>query len=103
MRLLQARSRREGKRIVLITDNATYPHAKMHNAWREQQAPGFVLDSLPPYAPDLNPAERVWKLTRKRCLPDHYFPTLDSVITAVEKEFAAWTQGSEILRKLCAL
>ncbi len=78
---------------MVITDNAKYHHAKMHKAWREELAPRFALDYLPPYSPDLNPVERVWKVTRKLCLHDQYFPTLDSVIEAVEKEFAGWTQG----------
>ena len=103
MKLLQARSQKKGKRVMVITDNAKYHHAKMHKAWREELAPRFALDYLPPYSPDLNPVERVWKVTRKLCLHDQYFPTLDSVIEAVEKEFAGWTQSSEILRKLCAL
>jgi hypothetical protein len=103
MKLLQSRGSQEGKRIVAISDNARYHHAKMHRDWRQEHAPAFALDYLPPYSPDLNPVERVWKLTRRICLHDQYFPTLNSVIVAVEKEFALWTQGSETVRKLCAL
>lgn len=103
MRLLQERSRQEGRRVVVISDNAKYHHAKMHQAWRGAQAPDFALDHLPPYSPDLNPIERVWKLTRKLCLHDQYFPTLDSVIVAGEKEFTAWALGSATIRRLCAL
>lgn len=103
MKLLEGQSRQQGKRVMVISDNARYHHAKMHKTWREEQAPGFVLDYLPPYSPDLNPVERVWKLTRKLCLHDQYFPTLDSVVAAVEKEFTEWAAGSETVRKLCAL
>jgi transposase len=28
----------------------------------------MALDFLPPYSPELNPVERVWKLTRRLCL-----------------------------------
>ena len=103
MKLLQERSRQGSKRVVVITDNARYHHAKMHKAWRDAQAPDFTLDYLPPYSPDLNPIERVWKLTRKLCLHDQYFPTLDRVIAAVEKEFTRWTFGSDTLKRLCSL
>lgn len=103
MKLLQERSRQEGKRVVVISDNARYHHAKMHKAWRNAQEPDFTVDYLPPYSPDLNPVERVWKLTRKLCLHDQYFPTLDSVVTAVEREFTGWAQGSIALKRLCAL
>ena len=103
MKLLQEQGCRIGKRIVVITDNAKYHHAKMHKDWRDAQKPGFELDYLPPYSPDLNPIERVWKLTRRVSLHDQYFPTLPSVITAVESRFIEWSHGSETLKKLCAL
>ncbi len=103
MKLIRSQGLQEGKRILAISDNARYHHAKMHKAWRDEQAPGFALDFLPPYSPDLNPVERVWKLTRRLCLHDQYFPTLDSVVVAVETEFQRWAKGSETLRKLCAL
>ena len=103
MKLLEERSRQEGKRIVVISDNSKPHHATMHKEWRAEQAPGFVLDYLPPYSPDLNPIERVWKLTRRLCLHDQYFPTLNSVIAAVEERFTEWEHGTDILRKLCAL
>jgi transposase len=103
MKLLQDRSQHEGKRVVVISDNAKYHHAKMHKEWREDRAASFALDYLPPYSPDLNPIERVWKLTRKLCLHDQYFPTLNSVVDSVEKQFSQWTHGSEVLKKLCSL
>ncbi len=103
LRLLQEQSQKQGKRVMVISDNARYHHAKMHKTWRDEQSPGFALDYLPPYSPDLNPVERVWKLTRKLCFHDQYFPTFDSVIVTVEKQFKAWAVGSEMLRKLCAL
>jgi len=61
MKLLEERSRQEGKRIVVTIGNAKYHHAKMHKSWREEQKPDFALDYLPPYSPDLSPIERVWK------------------------------------------
>lgn len=103
MKLLRERSRLEDKRIVVIIDNAKYHHATMHKSWRLEQEPRFALDYLPPYSPDLNPIERVWKLTRRLCLHDQYFPTLTSVIKAVEEKFTDWTLGSKTLAKLCAL
>ena len=57
-------SGRSGRRVVVITDNAKYHHARMHKAWRETQEPQFQLLFLPPYSPDLNPIERVGLETR---------------------------------------
>lgn len=103
MKCLRDRSRQKNRRALVITDNAKYHHANLHKPWREARAPRFALDFLPPYSPELNPIERVWKLTRKLCLHDQYFPKLESVVVAVENEFARWGHGSETLRRLCAL
>jgi transposase len=91
------------RRVCVIIDNARYHHAKLHKAWRDERAESFALDFLPPYSPDLNPIERVWKLTRRLRLHNQYFSTLDSVIQAIEAQFAAWSGPNEELRRLCAI
>jgi transposase len=103
LRDLRRTSIRTGRRIVVITDNAKYPHSRLHKSWREEQSPGFTLDFLPPYSPELNPIERVWKLTRHLCLHNRYFAKLDEVIAAVETEFGGWAKRNEVLRRLCAI
>ena len=103
LRELRHTSIRTGRRVVVITDNAKYHHARLHKSWREQHAPRFTLDFLPPYSPELNPIERVWKLTRRLCLHNRYFERLDTVITAVEAQFASWTKRNNTLRRLCAI
>jgi len=91
------------RRVVMITDNAKYHHARLHRDWREHVARRFELDFLPPYSPELNPIERVWKLTRRLCLHNKYFPTLDAVTEVVEKQFSQWQHGNNTLRRLCAI
>jgi transposase len=103
LRQLRRSSIRSGRRVVLISDNARYHHARLHKPWREKHAKGFALHYLPAYSPQLNPIERVWKLTRRLCLHNRYFPTLEEVMNAVEDEFSTWTRGSESLRRLCAI
>jgi len=93
----------DGHRIVVISDNARYHHAKIHLEWREAQAPHFALDFLPPYSPELNPIKRVWKLTRRLCLHNRYFGFLESVAEAVEIQFAEWAGANDTLRRLCAI
>ena len=99
----EEQSRSDGKTVVLIIDNARYHHAKMHKAWREEVSSGFRLEFLPPYSPELNPIERVWRLTRRRRLPNQYFPTLESLRSAAESLFETWATGSEDLRRLCRI
>jgi transposase len=100
---LRRSSGRNGRRVIVITDNAPYHHSRIHKPWREQQASRFGLDFLPPYSPELNPIERVWKFTRRRCLHNRYFANLRDIIEAVETEFANWTTRNEVLRRLCAI
>lgn len=100
---LRAASTRTARRVVVIADNAKYHHARLHREWREQGSERFALDFLPPYSPELNPTERVWKLTRRCCLHNRYFPRLDEVVAAVETEFANWTKPNNTLRRLCAI
>jgi transposase len=103
LRELRHTSIRTGRCVVVITDNAKYHHARLHKSWREQHAPRFALDFLPPYSPELNPIERVWKLTRRLCMHNRYFERLDTVITTVEAQFASWTKRNDSLRRLCAI
>lgn len=103
LKQLSQSSRASGKRVVIIADNAKYHHARLHKEWREQRAPFFALDFLPPYSPELNPVERVWKLTRRLCTHNRYFSTLDEVILAVESQFSDWKKGNNTLRRLCAI
>jgi transposase len=103
LQALRAASGRTARRVAVITDNARYHHARLHKEWREQCAQRFALDFLPPYSPELNPIERVWKLTRRLCLHNRYFPQLDEVTRAVETEFANWLKPNDTLRRLCAI
>lgn len=103
LQTLRQASRAKGKKIVVVIDNARYHHAKLHKEWREKYADQFALEFLPPYSPELNSIERVWKLTRRICLHNRYFPELDNVIETVESQFDKWKRGSEVLRKLCAI
>jgi len=91
------------RRLVLILDNASYHHARLHKRWREAHVSRVALEFLPAYSPELNPIERLWKFTRRRCLHNRYFPRLERVMDAVEGEFDNWAYNSAALRRLCAI
>ncbi|MGH9630363.1 MAG: transposase [Bryobacteraceae bacterium] len=78
MKFLCEASATNGRRVIVISDNAQYHRSCLHLPWREQQASAFALDFLPPYSPELNPIERVWKLTRRLCLHNRYFGFLET-------------------------
>lgn len=100
---LRTISAHSGRRVVVITDNVSYHHARLHQAWRDQHAGRFALEFLPPYSPELNPIERTWKLTRRKATHNRYFPTIDTIIEAVEHAFQQWRHGNDTLRTLCAI
>ena len=75
----------------------------LHQPWRQANAGQFRLHFIPPYSPELNPIERVWKLTRRRRLHNRYFAHLDAVVQSVESLFEEWSTGNPTLRRLCAI
>ena len=103
LKKLRRLSSRAGRKVVLILDNVRYHHARLHRTWRDTCQKSFALLFIPPYSPELNPIERVWKLTRRMATHNRYFPTLDSVPVAVERVFGQWRTGNPTLKRLCAL
>jgi transposase len=103
LRQLEASSREAGRRVIVITDNSKYHHAKLHALWREEHKSQFDLDFLPPYSPELNPIERVWKRTRRNCLHNRYFSKLAMVVQSVENQFEKWSVPNSELANLCRI
>lgn len=97
------RHRPRGKRVVLVLDNARYHHARALKPWLRRHRKRLTLRFLPPYSLDLNPIERVWKLTRRLATHNRHFPTLDDTRNAVQERFALWAHPNRQLVKLCAI
>lgn len=97
------RRRRRGRKLVVIVDNARWHHARALRPWLHKHRRELRLDFLPPYSPDLNPVERVWKLTRTLCTHNVYFETLPALIAVVRDQFAQWFHPNLQLRRLCAI
>ena len=57
---------------------------------------------LPPYSPDLNPIEQVWRITRKENTHNVFFASLSILETTVDSAFDAWTMPNAQLRTLCS-
>lgn len=100
---LRRRALASGRRVVLICDNARYHHATLHKEWREVNHKRFALHFLPPYSPELNPIERIWKLVRRLRIHNQHFPLLDDLLFEVEDQFHQWRHPNETLRRLCTI
>lgn len=100
-KLLKHRSR--NKRMVVIVDNARYHHACALRTFLRRHRKTLTLLFLPPYSPELNPIERVWKLTRRLATHNRYFPTLGDVVDAVQERVGLWAKPNRQLARLCAI
>jgi transposase len=103
LKTLRKKSSHSKKRVMVILDNARYHHANLHKEWRNVCDEKFHCEYLPPYSPELNPAERIWKLTSRLCIHDTYFPTISDVDNLFEPQFDMWERSNEELRKLCKI
>jgi transposase len=87
----------------IILDNSRYHHAKLLQPWLEKHSDEIQLDFLPPYSPELNPIERVWKLTRRFCTHNRYFQTIEVLTEVVAEQFKIWQEPNTVLQMLCAI
>jgi hypothetical protein len=102
LRKLIAR-RHSNRRIIAILDNARYHHAILLKPLLTSYRKTLTLSFLPPYSPDLNPVERVWKLARRLCTHNRYFPALQDLVAAVSEQMDAWRKPNPVLYKLCGI
>ena len=98
----------EGKHYVLVMDNAPW-HKKTLRLIDTEKKPEYadIIDRvkflmLPPYSPDLNPIEQVWRITRKENTHNTFFPTLLDLKETVDKAFEAWSAPNSQLQSLCS-
>lgn len=62
--------------ITLILDNARYQRCKLVQGLAVKLK--IELLFLPPYSPNLNLIERLWKFVKKKCLYSHYYEDFDA-------------------------
>jgi transposase len=97
------RRRARGKKMVVLLDNAAYHHACVLERWLRQCRDILELLFLPPYSPELNPIERVWKLLRRLCTHNEYFPELELLENALTQQLLQWWRPNAVLRRLCCI
>jgi putative transposase len=71
-------------RIVVILDNFRSHHAKLTEACAVEC--GIALVHLPPYSPDLNPLEFIWK-SIKRVISQTFIPDLCYLMWLIREHF----------------
>jgi len=74
-----------GKRIFVVLDNAMYNHAYYTKKFAEWY--DIELFFLPPYAPNINLIERLWKFTKKKLVHNKYYEKFDLFLKEVINYF----------------
>lgn len=67
--------------ITLVLDNARYQRCAKVMAYAESL--GIELLFLPPYSPNLNLIERLWKFIKKKCLYSKYYDKFPAFKAAI--------------------
>lgn len=72
----------EKETIWVIADNARYYDNTTLRDWLSKN-PKIQIIHLPPYSPNLNLIERLWKFMRKKVINLHYYPKFDDFRRAI--------------------
>lgn len=87
--------------IVMILDNARIHHAKLLNDFLIAN-PRLHLKFLPPYSPNLNKIEELWRWLKDSVINNVFFHTREEIQKAVNS-FIAWvnTVPFTVIDRLC--
>jgi len=91
----------QGK-IFLILDNARWHRSKDLKDFFEANRQRLVFIFLPAYSPELNPIERVWRITRRKVTHNRYFLSIEDLRLALVSQFMKWQIPNSVLKVLCA-
>jgi transposase len=83
-----------GEKLILIMDRAGWHKSK------DLKVPENIkIEYLPPYSPELNPVERLWKWLKENTIHNRIFEKLEDIMDSLTEELKALTK--EEIRKLC--
>ena len=98
--------RKHDEKIVLVMDNAPW-HKKAKRLIETEDEYADIREalnivSLPPYSPDLNPIEQVWRITRREKTHNRYWKNLDTLVATLDAWFISFAQPNEKMASLCS-
>ena len=76
-----------GKQVFLIQDNASYHKDGDVWLWFKDNCHWLHVYNLPPYSPEFNAAEPLWKYTRKTATHNRYFETENEILDSLIRTF----------------
>ena len=93
--LLRLRKEFKEDFLVVILDGAS-----SHTTEKLVCPEGTYIQVLPPYCPELNPVEQLWKHLRSHACGNQYFDTLPKVVEAVEREVSRLAKDKELVKQM---
>jgi transposase len=96
---LQTLSEQQSKeRIILCMDKASW-----HTTKQLQVPENITIWFLPPYSPELNPVELIWRELRAKYFNNKVFESLAQVDQQLEVAIKQFTSDKESIKKLTKL
>jgi putative transposase len=89
-------SKNPGKRILVILDNFRSDRANATVEFAEEN--GIELIYLPPYSPDLNPIEFIWK-SIKRVISREFIVDLDHMRSIISNNFQIYSSQISLAKR----
>lgn len=80
-----SRTYRRARKLHLVLDNYIIHKAACVKRYLERRDSRIVLHFLPPYSPDDNPIERLWKQLHDHVTRNHKHTNIDSLVRAVRR------------------
>jgi transposase len=88
------------RKVLIIMDNAPW-HKKAVRLLREENIENIEFLFLPPYSPELNPIERIWRITRRERTHNVYFDKLELLRERLLTYFMQFSTSNIKLKILC--
>lgn len=93
----------ENHKIYMILDNARSHHAKMLQKWLQINNYRLKLKFLPPYSPDLNPIEGIWKDAKSKATYNEFYEKFEEFQSSLSKTLHELSSDDEKLALRCNL
>lgn len=88
----------KGRKVFLIIDNAPCHHLPTEGKrWLAANSKQIELFRLPPYSPEFNPIEGVWKTTRKLTTHNRFYATVEERDSALRRTFTRFQRRPSLI------
>lgn len=90
--------RRSRRKVFLIIDNGPCHNLKEEGKlWLAENRQRIELFRLPPYSPELNGIEGVWKLTKKKTTHNRFYKTVEERDAALCSTFETFQASPSLI------